>query len=165
MKLSTVIPVALTGILVAAAPLAAQTAKPAGPVPVTRDAYTKNVDTAFAGVDSNKDGSLSLAEISAAEVKVNQQLQSQILARKKQAFEAVDTDKNGSISFAEFGAAMKTQPVVTDGKAALAQYDTNKDGKISQAEFRAPALSKFSAADANKDGTVSVAEQQKASAR
>ena len=164
MKPSTAIPVALAASLLAAVPLSAQAANPS-PFPITRDTYTKNIDSAFAQGDLNKDGALSLAEIAAAEVKASQQIESQMLTRKKQAFDAVDTDKNGSISFAEFGVAMKSPTIATDGKAALAQYDTNKDGKVSQAEFRAPSLAKFNAVDTNKDGSVSAAEQQKAGVR
>ncbi|QNN65461.1 EF-hand domain-containing protein [Sphingomonas rhizophila] len=146
-----------------AAPLAAQTAQ--APKPITKANYQKELDGRFASVDGNKDGSLNLAELSAAETRTRQQIEAQLLARRKASFEKADTNKDGNLSFAEFSAATGTPKLNSDGKQTLSKLDTNKDGKVTAAEFKAPMLTVFAKLDTNKDGTVSVEEQKKAAAR
>jgi Ca2+-binding EF-hand superfamily protein len=148
---------------VAAAPLAAQTAE--APKPITKSAYTQQLDTRFTSVDGNKDGSLTLAELSAAETRTRQQIEAQLLARRKASFEKADTNKDGNLNFAEFSAALTTPKINSDGKQTLAKLDSNKDGKVTAAEFKSPMLSAFTRIDTNKDGIASVDEQKKAVAR
>ncbi|MCB9978729.1 MAG: EF-hand domain-containing protein [Rhodospirillales bacterium] len=125
-------------------------------------------------VDTDKDGSISMAEADAA---------------AKTHFEAMDENKDGSLSLAEFDKAPR--PHGMDGKEGAGQgkkgpdsdrgqmrgdmrgeglgmmrekrfesMDADKDGKVSQAEFLAGAKKRHEWMDTNKDGTISKEEMQ-----
>ena len=156
-----------------ASPALAQAARPAAPRPaaaalpagraVTRAEINADVETSFAAIDANKDGVLSKAEIAAAEARNQQQMLTNLTARRKAVFDKFDANHDGSISYAEFTAASPLPAIKSDdGSQALAQLDTNHDGKISKEEFRAPRMSRFDALDTNHDGTISVEEQRAA---
>jgi Ca2+-binding EF-hand superfamily protein len=160
MTITKPLSVALIALAVAV-PASAQTA----PQAVSKDTYTKQVVGRFTGIDTNKDGFLNQAEINAAETRARQQVEAQLLARRKAAFEKADSNKDGSLSYAEFSAAVPQPTFKSDSKDAIGKLDANKDGKVSQAEFQAPAMAMFTRIDTNKDGSVSVEEQRKAQAR
>lgn len=157
-----------------ASPALAQAARPAAPRPaaaatspagraVTRAEINADVETSFAAIDTNKDGALSKAEIAAAEARNQQQMLTNLTARRKAVFDKFDANHDGSISYAEFTAASPLPAIKSDdGSQALAQLDTNHDGKVSKEEFRAPRMSRFDALDTNHDGTISVEEQRAA---
>lgn len=139
---------------------AAQGAAQANP---SRATVLKTLDDNFKGIDSNGDGTLTQAELAAAEAKVVQQRLVQVRGRFESEFARLDTNKDGTLSKAEFMAAAPTAPTAAPtGANSLAQLDSNKDGKVSAAEYRVPVLSRFDRADSNKDGTLSLAERQAA---
>ena len=147
-----------------AALIALGLAAAAQPAP-TRAVLLRNLDTGFKAIDTNGDGSLSSAELQAAEGKVQQQRLAQVRARFESDFTKLDTNKDGQLSKAEFMAAAPTAPrTAPNGAAILAQLDKNKDSKVSADEYRAPQLAIFDRVDSNKDGTVSAAERQAAQA-
>ena len=156
-------PLALSA-LIAAGPLAAQSAAPAagGLQPITRVNFTKHFDDIFGRIDTNKDGALSIAEIAAAEVNDKATFEAKLTAQYKAEFDKFDTNKDGQISFAEYAAGRGLPNIPTDGKAMLSNLDTNKDGKVSLQEYLAPQLVKFNRVDVNKDGVATVEEQRKA---
>ena len=145
----------------AQAPRAAGAAQPAP----TRAAMVKNLDGNFKSIDTNGDGSLSSAELGAAEGKVQQRRLAQIRAQYDANFAKLDTNKDGQLSKTEFLVAAPTKSATApNGANVLAQLDKNKDGKASPDEYRAPVLARFDAMDGNKDGTISAAERQAAEA-
>jgi Ca2+-binding EF-hand superfamily protein len=156
--------------IIAAAPAvaAAQAAGQAGAAPQTiaRTTVVQDLGTSFKGVDTNGDGSLSQAEIAAAEARSIQRRVAQIRTELETEFTKADTNKDGQLSKAEFLAAgPQAPPTAPNGAEIVAQLDTNKDGKVTLAEFSADRLSAFDALDTNHDGTLSVAERQAASQR
>ena len=148
-----------------AAPLGAQTAAPAqqGPQPITKALFTSEIDKGFNTVDTNKDGFISAAELSANDAKVIAATKANMLRESEAAFKQLDKDNNGSLSLAEFNAIAQSRNVrAEDPSKIITAFDSNKDGKISLAENRAPRVAQFDKADTNKDGTLTVAEQQAA---
>ena len=153
-------PALATAVAPAPAKPAAAAAKPAAQ-PVTRAAVTKQLDGTFKAIDTNGDGTLTVQEISAAELKVLQQRAGAMRNRLDGEFTKLDTNKDGQLSKAEFLAGAPAGPTsAPNGAPALAQLDKNKDGKVSVDEYRAPRLAVFDKADTNHDGTISTAEQQ-----
>lgn len=141
----------------AQAPRAAQADQPAP----TRAAMVRNLDANFKTIDTNGDGTLSSAELGAAEGKVQQRRLAQIRAQYDANFAKLDTNKDGQLSKTEFMVAAPTKPATPpNGANLLTQLDKNKDGKASTDEYRAPVLARFDALDSNKDGTLSAAERQ-----
>ena len=117
-------------------------------------------------IDTNGDGTLSAAEIQAAEAKVQQQRIVALRGRVDAEFTKLDTNKDGVLSKAEFMAAAPQASAATpNGAAIVAQLDKNKDGKVTVDEYRAPVLVRFDALDKNHDGTLSAAERQAAAKR
>ena len=164
------VPIAAIIALAGAVPtfaMAAQAQAPraaAAPQPApTRAAMVKNLDGNFKSIDTNGDGSLSSAELGAAEAKVQQRRLAQIRAQYDANFTKLDTNKDGQLNKAEFMAAAPTSAgAAPNGAAIVTKLDTNKDGKVSADEYRAPMVTTFDRADANKDGSLSVAERQAA---
>jgi Ca2+-binding EF-hand superfamily protein len=131
----------------------------------TRAAIIKNMDSTFKQLDTNGDGSLSQAEIAAAEAKTQQQRVGVLRSRMDAEFTKLDTNKDGQLSKAEFMAAAPQKPAAApNGANLLGQLDKNKDGKVTPDEYRAPILSRFDRADTNHDGTLSATERQAAQA-
>ena len=135
------------------------------PKPVSRTDYVKNLDSNFARIDTNHDGSISAAELATEQQRelalAKNALQQQAQARFKQ----LDTNKDGQLSPAEFAALAPTIRTSQTPQQALQALDSNHDGKLSADEFRAPQLAKFNKADANHDGTVTPAEPQAAAGK
>jgi hypothetical protein len=104
----------------------------------------------FNEIDSNKDGKLSLAELTAA---------------RESWFARLDTNKDGVITQAEIAAsfAARRQEHLTK---MFERDDVNRDGRVTRAESHLPSAW-FELADANKDGTLTLQEltQWKAPAR
>lgn len=151
-----------------AAPAPARTAAPAA-APAqnpTRAGVIKNLDSTFKAIDTNGDGTLSAAELSAAESKVQQERITMLRSRVDGEFTKLDTNKDGVLSKAEFMAAAPSAPTTApNGAALLSNLDKNKDGKVSADEYRGPILARFDALDTNHDGTISAAERQSAQAK
>lgn len=141
-------------LLVSAGPLFAQAAAPT----ISRASFEAKVGAEFADMDSNKDGSVTKAEVESWQAKTAAEIAT---ARNKAIFARLDADKNGSISAAEF---VKLGPAVTKPNAAplMASVDSNKDGKITKAEHTAAVSARFNQMDANKDGVLTEAEARAA---
>ncbi|WP_345819134.1 EF-hand domain-containing protein [Methylobacterium fujisawaense] len=86
-------------------------------------------------VDTDKDGTIDLAEAQAAAGKV---------------FDAAETDKDGTVDAKE----LKGRVSKTDLKAA----DTDNDGTLDRKEYLALVEQRFKAADPDKDGTLDAKE-------
>ena len=143
-----------------AKPTAAQTQA------ITRVAVANALQANFKSIDTNGDGTLSSAELQAAEAKGIQSRVAAVRGRVEAEFTKLDTNKDGQLSKAEFMAAAPTgASSAPNGAALVAQLDKNKDGKVSVDEFRAPRLAAFDSIDTNKDGTISAAERAAAQAR
>jgi Ca2+-binding EF-hand superfamily protein len=138
-----------------ASPLAAQA--PQQPKPVTRQEFITQLNSAFAAIDTNHDGYLSLSEIQAAQQRDLEKAQAILRARLEAEFRRLDTNHDGQLSLQEFE-AMETVHANSTPQQILQQFDTNHDGRVSAAEFKAPRLQQFDKADTNHDGIVSPAE-------
>ena len=141
-----------------AAPALGQ-APAARPASITRAQVVGELNAAFGRVDTNKDGSINLAEANAAQQRVGAEAAAQVARNLEAEFAKFDTDKNGQLSLAEFKAAAP-KPKMTAGADIVKLLDANKDGKISAAEFQAQRLSQFDRLDINHDGTIDPQEQQ-----
>jgi hypothetical protein len=153
---------------------------PRPPQPLAREKYDEAVGRLFAAADTNKDGTITLAEFQAI-----------IAGRREQAiserFAAIDTDRNKSVSYAEFAQWQRSlgSTVLADGggpmdglvaeqirlepgrsrdsrliarlieplsSTLIAAANTNYDAGVSLAELVAYEGKKFEAADSNHDG-------------
>ena len=139
-------------------PATAQQQAGAAAKPLTRSELTSRLDSNFATMDANKDGSLNAAELGTAQKKELEQVEGALRARVQEAFQKLDTNKDGQLSKAEFAASIPSVNVSETPAQMLQKIDANKDGKISADEFKAPRLAAFNRIDANKDGTVTPAE-------
>ena len=129
----------------------------------TRAGVLRNLDANFKAIDTNGDGTLSSAELGAAEGKVQQQRLNFLRSRVESEFARLDTNKDGTLTKVEFMAAAPSKPAAPpNGAVLLGRLDRNKDGKVSADEYRSPALTRFDALDSNKDGTISPTERQAA---
>lgn len=95
----------------------------------------------FEQVDSNKDGKISLAELTAS---------------RETWLTQVDTNKDGVATQSEIEASMASHRQERVQKM-FERDDANKDGKLSREETRMPSAF-FEKADANKDGALTLAE-------
>jgi Ca2+-binding EF-hand superfamily protein len=153
-----------------------------------RDRFDETIERMFASADTDRNGTLTLAELRAV-----------IEARKADAirarFAAIDTDRNQSLSYAEFdgwqrglgsvvlsneGAAAASNTIVAEdigpepmrgpggqvlarlvaplNATMLAAANTDMDGGATLAEIAAYEGRRFDTADANKDGWVTEEE-------
>jgi len=164
---SAVAAVVLTIALPAGAwaqPAASQPGSAAAAQPMTKSALTAQLDGNFNQLDTNKDKSLSKAEIEAAQARNLASAKAELDKRIAAEFSRLDGDKSGQLSLAEFKAGApeaKLQP--TD--ALLKQLDRNSDGKVALDEFRATPLANFDRIDLNKDGNISADERAAAQRR
>jgi Ca2+-binding EF-hand superfamily protein len=131
----------------------AKSQAPAPPKPVSRADFIKKVDGQFNALDTNHDGSVSKAELQAAEQRALQ-------LRAQAQFKQLDTNHDGQLNLQEFMAGAPTQRIGEVLDQAVRQLDSNKDGKIAPEEFRAPQLATFEKLDANHDGVVTPSEIQ-----
>ena len=152
---------------VAAAPAATAPAKPAATAAVpNRASVMTSMANNFKAIDANGDGTLSAAELQAAEAKVQQNRINAIRQRVEGEFTKLDTNKDGQLSKAEFmAAAPVTSSTPPNGSKLLTDLDKNKDGKVTLDEYRAPILARFDNIDTNHDGVISDAERKAAAAR
>lgn len=147
----------ISAALVASSAATSQSQRAAAPKSISKADFTKTIDSRFAAIDSNHDGSVSKAEIEAAQAKALQELKGRQQQEIQTEFKKLDTNKDNSLSLAEFAAAARPLPAPT-AEAPIAKLDTNKDGKISLAEYRAPRIADFDKIDANHDGTLTAQE-------
>ena len=133
-------------------------ANPAAPKVMTKATFTKGIDARFAALDTNKDGSLSDAEIAAGQAQAVQRAQAGQEQRVKAEFDKLDSNKDGSLTFAEFRAVTPAVRASGSSEQRLKGIDSNKDGKVSRQEYRAGPLRNFDRLDGDKSGTLSPQE-------
>jgi len=149
----------------AAANAQAPAATAPAPKPIARTAIIAEINANYKAVDTNNDGAVTVAEISAAQTRAQQSGQALFVKRRSEVFTRLDTNKDGQLSAAEFNAGSPVpQPRRADPAQLLGQMDGNKDQKVTATEFGATTLANFDRVDLNRDGSVSVDEQQKAMA-
>jgi Ca2+-binding EF-hand superfamily protein len=148
----------LAAAAIALASAAGAQAPAQAPQQISKADFTKNIDTRFAALDTNKDGSVSKSEIVAAQAKALQEAQAAQQQRMEAEFNKLDTNHDKSLSLAEFKAAAPTPTAAETPDQMMAALDTNKDGKISATEYRAQPLANFDKADANHDGVLTAQE-------
>src|SRR5947209_2682050 len=141
---------------------AAAAQQQAAPKPITRATIAGQLDNAFAGADTNHDGSLSVSEIQALEEKEVQQVQANLRARAQAQFKILDTNKDAQLNFQEFSASVANVKANETAAQILQKLDANHDGKLSAAEFRAQRLAQFDKVDLNHDGIVTPEEERRA---
>ena len=133
--------------------------------PTSRAEISAQLDTRFARLDRDKDGSFTKAEFIAAQKEGQQQIASRLSAMLTQEFAALDANKDGTIVSAEIPARPGKTPA--DAAAMFKTIDANGDGKVSKEEYLVPSTRVRPAAtpdaqiarfDGNKDGKVSLAE-------
>jgi Ca2+-binding EF-hand superfamily protein len=95
----------------------------------------------FAEVDTNKDGKVSLAELTAS---------------RESWLTQVDTNKDGVATQAEIEASFAARRQ-EHAQKTFSREDANKDGRLTRDESRIPSAW-FERADANKDGALTLAE-------
>lgn len=108
----------------------------------------------FEGIDADGDGSISIEEASAVQVRY---------------FAALDADRDGSLTTVEFLSKRLGPEELGFGAPRLystkeklfSAWDISGDKKISRAEFIAGALTGFARADRNGDSRLSKAEFEK----
>jgi hypothetical protein len=153
--------IAIAAVLAASGPAPAQAQKPATvarpPGPITRAQFLNQLNSAFAAMDTNHDGSVSVAEVEAAQARDLQKAQAAARAKLETEFRQLDTNHDGQLNLQEFE-AIATVHATSTPQQIVQQFDTNHDGKISPAEFNAPRLQQFDRADTNHDGVVTPAE-------
>lgn len=131
--------------------------------PMARADMMAKVDQRFAKMDTNGDGTIDAAEMTA----------------HREAMKAARAEKRAAMSEADKArmeqrrAAMKERKAerVAAGEAPrekrakggwLARVDANGDGMITREEFTAPAMQRFDKMDANNDGIVTPEERKAA---
>jgi Ca2+-binding EF-hand superfamily protein len=142
----------------ASAQTAAQAPAAQAPQQVTKAEFQQNIDSRFGAVDTNKDGSLTKAEITAAQARALQQAQAMEAQRVEAEFKKLDTNRDNQLSVAEFKAVAPPVKAAETPDQMIAALDSNKDGKISAAEYRAQPMANFDKADANHDGILTAQE-------
>jgi hypothetical protein len=154
----------------AAAPAPTAAAQPAAPKPAAatpnRTGVINSMAANFKAIDTNGDGTLTAAELQAAEAKVQQNRIAAIRQRVEGEFTKLDTNKDGQLSKAEFMAAAPVSAnTPPNGSKLLVGLDKNKDNKVTLDEYRAPILARFDSIDTNHDGVISDAERKAAATR
>lgn len=146
------------GVQLAQANTAQTQLKERAPKQMNKADFIKTIDARFQAIDTNKDGSLTKAEIAAAQAKILQQAQAAQQQRLESEFKKLDTNKDNQLNLAEFKAAAPPLRGSEASDQAVAQLDTNKDGKVSVQEYRAGPLASFDKTDSNRDGIVTAEE-------
>lgn len=129
----------------------------AGPPSLLRSSFISKMDSEFASMDANKDGTLSKAELEAHQRRIA------LAAATRQAqarFTQIDTDRNGQISPAEYSKASVGTVAPVDASPVMARLDANADSKVTSLEHRVLTLATFDRIDADKDGVLTPAEQK-----
>jgi Ca2+-binding EF-hand superfamily protein len=98
---------------------------------VPKDTTPADKSLVMSKIDTDNDGTISLAEAKTA-------------AAAK--FDSLDTDKEGTLDASELTGIL--------GQGMLTKADLDKDGTLDKTEFVAVAQKRFAAADTDKDGTL-----------
>lgn len=132
-------------------------AQPTRSTGLTIEKFLNERSQAFAQMDANHDGTVTLAEMTEFQRQVDRQ---NLIKFYQQLFNRLDADRNGQLSGEEFMKMAVTQPT-KDQKPYFDILDTNRDGKISKSEYVVRMTNNFDRLDANKDGVIDQAELEK----
>ena len=125
---------------------------------LTRAALISRLDAQFRAIDTDGDGTLSQAELAAAEQTRIKASIARARARLEAEFAKLDTNKDGQLTMAEFMAAAPEPPTIApDVSAAFARLDANNRGKVTASEFTASAAARFDQMDAKHAGVLNIA--------
>ena len=146
----------------APAPKAAAPAASNAPKATSRADFVAALQKRFNATDTNHDGMLDAAEMTAMQQRELEQAHAIEQKKLEAEFTKLDTNKDGQLSKAEFMAAAPALKARVTPQQMIAQVDSNKDGKISLQEYEASPLGNFNKLDANHDGIVTAQEMQAA---
>ena len=192
-KFLAVAAIALAGTAAIAqtAPQAAVPARPMADGAMTRAETVAMVRDHFARLDSDRDGSITTAEVTARRGQMAHRMGGRTAPRDPgAAFDRIDANKDGMISRDEFASvrerriekrverrterlegARDGQPRMMRmhrrggggmGPRMIVMADTNKDGRITLAEAETLALQHFDRMDRNRDGRITREERRAA---
>lgn len=132
---------------------------------VNRAKLVETIESNFSKIDGDGDGTVTKAEIAAAQQKMLEQASALAEQKYAEEFRKLDTNKDGMLNMSEFTAAAPDARARASADSRLDKFDSNQDGKVTLDEFRTPVLANFDRIDANKDGVLSSDEKQQALAR
>ena len=181
---------ALAGTAALAQTTPSQPAPPMADGAMTRAEAVAMVRDHFTRLDTDRDGAIITAEVTARHGQMEAQRGQERMAMHdpNAAFDRLDVNKDGMISRDEFGAAREQriekrverrverrdgakegQPRAMRmhrgggmGMRLIVMADTNKDGRITLAEAETLALQHFDRMDSNRDGRVTLEERRAA---
>jgi Ca2+-binding EF-hand superfamily protein len=154
---------AAAAILAFAAPAAAQDTD--AEETISRARLVETVEANFKRIDSDSDGTVTKAEIAAAQDKMVEEASARAEKKFAEQFAKLDTNKDGMLNLSEFTAAAPDARAKASADSRLDKFDSNQDGKITLDEFKTPVLANFDRIDANKDGELSDQEKRQALAQ
>lgn len=155
----------------------------------TRAEVAAHIQTMFAKLDSNRDGSITKAESEAAKGERHKRIEKRVerhgggkskAADRRGMFDRIDTNRDGTISRSEFEAAParhERRIVTADGGPGMNNMrgmrmgmgglhgrmfdmsDANHDGRVTLQEATNAALRHFDTADVNRDGRLTPEER------
>ena len=131
--------------------------------PVTRAELETRIKDRFVKIDTNRDGSVSPAEMRA-------HIQTRKSERRDKRFDTLDSNNDGAISHSEFDTAEPSKGrqgkralrMAKAGRGMWQRADTNADGNITLAEAMARPMAMFDRSDTDKDGTLTLEERKAA---
>jgi Ca2+-binding EF-hand superfamily protein len=142
----------------------------------TRATLGQHVQTLFAKLDTNRDGSITKAEADAAKAVRHERIEKRIERRadgdggdRRAMFDRIDSNRDGTISRSEFDAAPRREErriVIRDGKGP----DAGGHGMHGMHKMRGAGMgglhgAMFEMADSNRDGRVTLQEATTAAYR
>ena len=161
MRLSFLLIAAAT--LAPTAPIAAQDAD-AGDA-IDRARLVETLESNFKRIDADSDGTVTKAEIAAAQQKMLEEATARAEKKFEEEFRKLDANKDGMLNLSEFTAAAPNARAKASADSRLDKFDLNQDGEITLDEFKTPVLGNFDRIDADKNGVLTDEEKRNALAR
>lgn len=124
--------------------------------PLSRSQFIAEMASEFRGIDTDRNGQLSAAEIERFQ---RERALAQAQERNRVMFAELDTDRNGQLSKSEFSKMSAPAPAPS-AQPMLGRMDMNRDGQVSKAEHQAATLANFDRLDTNRDGNVTTEEMK-----
>ena len=141
----------------------------------TRAALAQHVQSLFAKLDTNRDGSITKAEADAGKAQRHERMEKRIERRadgnggdRRAMFDRIDSNRDGNISRSEFDAAPRREErriVIRDGKGPDAGHGMHGMPGMRGGGMRGMHGAMFEMADFNRDGRVTLQEATAAAYR